>query len=234
MTTSEQPHWSENETQFESFFKQIESTVLREAYHMAGMYRGGHDADVVAADARSRILTHRDRLREFDTPEAAAQAMVDRYTIREASRVSARREGRHLRRQIPTQADALEAASAPSLPEDLEMKIMDVVKRVGPIVATMEENGFTRGDSKIFKLEWCRQAGVADLEHHRMDEAAEIAGVPAEELKQHLAAQSLSDKDRQAWSRARRKVGAVFTVSSLLAISFLAVLVNVAGAAVHQ
>lgn len=220
--------WTDDPAQQEKFLTLVGPKIVCESRYMANRYRVGNYYEDIASDIRAQLL-ERMHKRDADGPFAkdsateAASLLLDssNFQIREWARPIARKIGRRQSRQ----ADVLAGVREPDLPQDIATQLLSIARGL-PLVIS-EARNLTSMESKVFRMESLRRAGVDDLPAEIFDQAAQASGISSSELrefnKDHEQQGHLSEAKRKTWSRARAKVKNALSrakVASLLAIVF--------------
>ena len=218
MTTERAEHWTRHETERVRLFSLIKPVIVREAKFQAtryGLPKGS--ADEVASRTMLKLaekMSHNPPRPPFDAPtvERAVEQAEERFTVRELARQAARLD----RRGWGRRSLSLDGLSEPTMPPNVQARIFECLEHV---FRNMDEVQLTKGEHDVFVRETARRIDMEELDEYSFTELANLAGVTAGAIHDHIAIYNrtgrLSDRDRRAWSRAAHKLGAHLTVLGL-------------------
>lgn len=227
-------HWTTDPVHRERLLNMVDQTITHESKRFAGRYGIWDQWGDVAGKIRLEYVETMgtdEPSHPFDvaTPEGAAAILIDNNRINERARTITR----GIIRKESRQARLLKNVDEPTCQEDRVAQLMEIAHRVSEMA---KNPALTNREGEAWRLEASRQVGLDDLDDHRFDEACQVVGVAPKALRNYINNHEenghASAKDRQAWSRAKRKVAT--TLSRLGVITFLILLVEVSSALAHQ
>ncbi|HKC63262.1 MAG TPA: hypothetical protein VKB86_06470 [Pyrinomonadaceae bacterium] len=245
-------HWTDDPAQQEKFFTEVRSRIKSQSKSAGHRYGVEDDWEDIASEVEIELWQqmpkgNSDGPFAEDSPEKAVGALSENgnFKIRNRAKSLARKIAKKRSRQDEIrevngrsiQAKTLADVRYRDMPPEIETSLVEAAKNLQSILSKID--GFTPRDNEIARKELLRQAGIDDLPAPMFDQVAEAAGVSASEQRAynayHEEHERNSDSDRQAWSRARRKVKKAFTKAMFVSLLMFVFALSLALCnAIHQ
>jgi hypothetical protein len=212
--------WNDDPTQRGECLSKLIPEIKSKSKSRARRYRVEFYQEDIESDTQLKLLQQMveadpDGPFAKDSPQEAADFLLDGLRISNRLDLHARKEGKRQSRQAEIFEDLV---PEPDVPPDMEKQLMDAVPMIQRIISLMPN--FTASDRQSFLYDSLLITGVYDLPEPKFVQALKAAGVSipdARAYKENYEKHGgLNSRNRKARSRAHLKIKEAFTTAAKL------------------